>query len=75
MSWASRAAKNLLPPSREKSDLSKAPKEWRFGGFNDLESTDADCELCDHSDIREIRNPHTPTAASVRLGMHQPLRH
>jgi hypothetical protein len=63
MSWASRAAKNLLPLSREKSDLAVAIREWRYeGGFHDLESIDADCELCDHPDIRyqfEIRNLNT----------------
>jgi hypothetical protein len=69
MSWASRAAKNLLPLSREKSDLAAALKEWRYeGGFHDLESTDADCELCDHPDIRyqfEIRNLHTDSRLQI----------
>jgi hypothetical protein len=69
MSWASRAAKNLLPLSLEKSDLAAALKEWRYeGGFHDLESTDADCELCDHPDIRfqfEIRNLHTNSRLQI----------
>lgn len=63
MSWASRAAKNLLPLSQERSDLARALKEWRYtGNFNDLEEPAADCELCDHPDIRyqfEIQNLHT----------------
>jgi|SRR5579859_1216606 len=63
MSWASRAAANLLPHSREQSDLARALKEWRYTGeFFDLEAPAADCELCDHPDIRyqfEIQNLHT----------------
>ena len=63
MSWASRAAANLLPLSREKSDLAPALREWRYtGDYNDLEAPAADCELCDHPDIRyqfEIQNLHT----------------
>jgi hypothetical protein len=60
MSWAERAAANLLPISREKSDLAKALHEWRYtGDFNDLEAPIEICQLCDHPDIRyqfEIRN-------------------
>ncbi|WP_339872979.1 hypothetical protein [uncultured Brevundimonas sp.] len=60
MSWAQRAARNLLPLSREKSDLAVALREWRYeGGFYDLELPEETCELCDHPDIRyqfEIRN-------------------
>lgn len=53
MSWAQRAARNLLPLSREKSDLAVSLREWRYeGGFHDLELTDETCELCDHPDIR-----------------------
>ncbi len=60
MSWAQPAARNLLPLSREKSDLAVALREWRYeGGFCDLELPEETCELCDHPDIRyqfEIRN-------------------
>ena len=60
MSWASRAAANLLPLSRERRDLAQALKEWRYAGnYHDLETPSADCELCDHPDIRyqfEIQN-------------------
>jgi len=63
MTWAQRAARNILPLSRERSDLAAALREWRYqGGFRDLEAPDADCELCDHPDIRyqfEIRNRYT----------------
>lgn len=63
MTWASRAAKNLLPLSREQNDLARALKEWRYTGeFYDLETPAADCELCDHPDIRyqfTIRNLFT----------------
>jgi hypothetical protein len=63
MSWASRAANNLLPLSRETSQLSVALHEWRYTGeFFDLEAPVEDCQLCDHEGIRyqfEIRNGHT----------------
>lgn len=63
MIWASRAAKNLLPLRREKSNLQTALREWRYtGNYNDLEAPEEDCELCDHPEIRyqfEIQNLHT----------------
>jgi hypothetical protein len=69
MSWAQRAARNILPLSREKLDLSVALREWRYeGGFHDLEAPNEDCELCDHSDIRyqfEIRNRFTNTRLQI----------
>lgn len=53
MSWASRAARNLLPLSREKEALAAALREWRYtGDYHDLETPSADCELCDHPKIR-----------------------
>lgn len=69
MSWASRAAKNLLPLSREKSDLARALDEWRYTGeFHDLEEPRETCQLCDHPDIRyqfEIENEHTSEALLI----------
>lgn len=69
MSWASRAASNLLPLSREHSNLGRALTEWRYtGNFNDLEVPSANCELCDHPDIRyqfEIQNLHTAEALLI----------
>lgn len=69
MSWAQRAARNLLPLSREKSDLAVALREWRYeGGFNDLEAPEENCELCDHPDIRyqfEIRNRFTDSRLQI----------
>lgn len=60
MSWTERAAANLMPLSKEQSNLAAALREWRYtGNFNDLEIPDETCELCDHPDIRyqfEIRN-------------------
>src|SRR5512138_891238 len=52
--WAKRAAENLLPLSEEKRDLATAFKEWAYhqGDATDLGSDRADCELCDHPDIR-----------------------
>ncbi len=69
MSWAQRAARNIHPLSREKSDLAAALREWRYeGGFHDLEAPEADCELCDHPDIRyqfEIRNRFTDARLQI----------
>lgn len=69
MTWAQRAARNILPLSRERSDLAAALREWRYeGGFQDLEAPDADCELCDHPDIRyqfEIRNRFTDARLQI----------
>ena len=70
MSWAERAAANLLPLSKVKSDLARALHEWRYtGSFNDLEAPVETCQLCDHPDIRyqfEIRN--LITGASLLIG-------
>jgi hypothetical protein len=53
MSWASRAAANLLPLSYERRDLAVALKEWRYtGNYHDLEVASENCELCNHPDIR-----------------------
>jgi hypothetical protein len=69
MSWASRAAANLLPLSRERCDLAQALKEWRYAGnYHDLETPSADCELCDHPDIRyqfEVQNLFTDAALLI----------
>ena len=69
MSWASRAAANLLPLSRERRDLAQALKEWRYAGnYHDLETPSADCELCDHPNIRyqfEIQNLFTDEALLI----------
>lgn len=69
MSWASRAAANLLPLSRERRDLAQALKEWRYAGnYHDVETPSADCELCDHPDIRyqfEIQNLFTDEALLI----------
>ncbi|MBZ9806126.1 hypothetical protein [Mesorhizobium sp. ES1-6] len=63
MSWETRAGNNLLPLSRDKDSLSRALREWRYtGDYHDLEEPSANCELCDHPDIRyqfEIRNLNT----------------
>jgi hypothetical protein len=63
MSWATRAAANLLPLSREQEKLAVALSEWRYtGDYNDLGAPVETCKLCDHPDIRyqfEIQNLHT----------------
>lgn len=69
MSWAARASTNLLPLSREQTDLKVALREWRYtGDFHDLETPSADCELCNHPDIRyqfEIQNLFTDSALLI----------
>lgn len=53
MSWASRAADNLMPLSREQEYLSTALREWRYTGkCYHLEEPVETCQLCDHPDIR-----------------------
>jgi hypothetical protein len=53
MSWAQRAASNLLPLSEERSSLAVALKEWAYtGDAYDLGEPEATCQLCDHPDIR-----------------------
>lgn len=63
MSWASRAANNLMPLSREQESLAAALREWRYtGNCYDLEEPVEICQLCDHPDIRyqfDIRNLFT----------------
>ena len=52
MTWAKSAANNLLPLSKSKN-FGEALKEWFYNGENyDLVTPDADCELCDHPEIR-----------------------
>lgn len=69
MTWATRAAENLLPLSREKDDLAAALREWRYTGeFHDLEEPIENCQLCSHPDIRyqfQIRNLHTGNALLI----------
>lgn len=63
VSWVRNAADNLLPFSLNQHDLAVAIKEWRYSGhYEDLGEPAADCELCNHPDIRfqfEIINQHT----------------
>ena len=63
MSWAQRAADNLLPLSVERSDLGVALREWVYErNVVVLESPSEVCQLCDHPGIRyqfEIVNHET----------------
>jgi len=53
MSWATRAAENLLPLSKENDNLKVALKEWLYTGeMHDLEEAEEFCELCNHPNIR-----------------------
>ena len=69
MSWASRAAANLLPSSVEQSDLATALREWVYeGNVVDLEAPVESCELCEHPGIRyqfEIVNRHNGNALHI----------
>jgi hypothetical protein len=62
MSWASKAAENLLPLSIERADLAAALREWVYAGtVVDLEAPVETCQLCGHPDLRyqfEIVNRH-----------------
>ncbi|WP_339783710.1 hypothetical protein [uncultured Marinobacter sp.] len=62
MNWASRAAENILPLSREKMNLASALAEWLYTGDTyDLEKPIETCELCGHPDLRyqfRIENRH-----------------
>ena len=62
MSWAKRSAHNILPLSRNKTDLKSALREWVYNGeMYDLEEPVEECELCNHPDIRyqfKIVNTH-----------------
>jgi hypothetical protein len=61
--WVESVKKNLLPLSKEKTDLNQALSEWFYTGDTyDLTHPEEDCELCDHPGIRfqfEIKNQHT----------------
>ncbi|PDZ39471.1 hypothetical protein CON18_14650 [Bacillus cereus] len=50
--WIKRAKKNLLKKSVEKEDFPKARKEWQYKGLEDNEYCEAECELCNHEEIR-----------------------
>ena len=63
MSWAQRAARNLLPLSMEQDDLAVALREWVYErNVVVLETPSEVCQLCDHPGIRyqfEIVNHDT----------------
>jgi len=69
MSWASRAAANLLPQSIEQTDLTTALREWVYeGNVEDLEAPVETCELCEHPGIRyqfEIVNRHNGNTLQI----------
>ena len=63
MSWAHRAARNLMPLSLEQYDLAVALQEWVYErNVVVLESPREVCQLCDHPRLRyqfEIFNQYT----------------
>ncbi|MEH6891166.1 hypothetical protein V7024_15965 [Bacillus sp. JJ864] len=50
--WVQRAKKNLFEKSKEKEDFQKARQEWQYKGLEDNEYCEAECELCNHEEIR-----------------------
>ncbi|MGE6504403.1 hypothetical protein ACQKF0_29660 [Bacillus wiedmannii] len=50
--WLQRARENLLKKSEEKEDFPTARQEWLYKGLEDNESCEAECELCNHEEIR-----------------------
>lgn len=76
--WVRRVERNIFPLSEEKSELIKAMREWLYHGvMNDLHENErggadeerwADCELCDHPNIRyqfEIKNQHNQNSLLI----------
>lgn len=50
--WIARAMNNLFIKSEEKENFTKARKEWLYNGLEDNEFCEAECELCNHEEIR-----------------------
>lgn len=50
--WLRRAKENLFKKSEEKKDFQKARQEWLYKGLEDNEYCEAECELCNHEEIR-----------------------
>ncbi|MGE6603283.1 hypothetical protein ACQKEY_16455 [Lysinibacillus fusiformis] len=51
-SWLKRAMENLFKKSEEQEDFQKARQEWLYNGLEDNEYCEAECELCNHEEIR-----------------------
>ncbi|WP_082713697.1 hypothetical protein [Sporosarcina koreensis] len=51
-SWLKRAMENLFKKSQEKEDFHKARQEWLYNGLEDNQYCEAECELCNHEEIR-----------------------
>jgi hypothetical protein len=69
MNWPKRVANNILPLSNEQSNIAKAFTEWSYNGkTRDLGEPIADCQLCDHPNIRyqfTIENSDTENKLEV----------
>lgn len=50
--WMERAKQNLFIKSTDKRDFNKARNEWVYKGLEDNEYCEAECELCNHEEIR-----------------------
>ncbi|WP_342510917.1 hypothetical protein MKY34_12180 [Sporosarcina sp. FSL K6-1522] len=51
-SWLKRAMENLFKKSEEKENFKKARQEWLYKGLEDNQYCEAECELCNHEEIR-----------------------
>ncbi|MEK5481027.1 hypothetical protein [Viridibacillus sp. FSL R5-0888] len=51
-SWVKRAMENLFKKSEEKENFQKARQEWLYKGLEDNQYCEAECELCNHEEIR-----------------------
>ncbi|MDU5654014.1 MAG: hypothetical protein E6030_11565 [Staphylococcus epidermidis] len=50
--WYSKARENLLTKSVESQNFKQALSEFKYIGVEDNQTTDKNCELCDHPNIR-----------------------
>lgn len=50
--WIQRAQQNLFKKSNDKHDFNSARSEWVYKGLEDNEYCEAECELCNHEEIR-----------------------
>lgn len=50
--WLKRAKENLFEKSEEQENFQKARQEWLYKGLEDNEYCEAECELCNHEEIR-----------------------
>lgn len=68
MEWIEKAKSNLLPHSISQ-DFNIAKKEWIYLGVDDNETSECDCQLCNHSNIRyEYSIYNSNTNSTLKIG-------